>query len=183
MADGVPPERVYAVLDTPAGVDRAFRKLATIREKTVWWDAGAQPPRLLADGEVAMTTAYNGRIFNAQVVERQPFVIVWDGQLLAYSGVQAVVAGTPRVEAAREFVRFTAQPQVMSAIARHIPYSPTRKSARALVGTHAALGVDMRDHLPTTPVHMRTALKEDARWWAENLDEMSERFHRWLRER
>ena len=50
-----------------------------------------------------MTTAYNGRIFNAQVAEKQPFVIVWDGQVLAYSGVQAIIAGTPRLEAAREF--------------------------------------------------------------------------------
>ena len=35
----------------------------------------------LADGEVAMTTAYNGRIFNAVAVEKKPFEIVWDGQV------------------------------------------------------------------------------------------------------
>ena len=180
MADGVPPDRVYATLDTPGGVDRAFRKLSTIREHTVWWDAGAQAPRLLADGEVVMTTAYNGRIFNAQVAERQPFVIVWDGQVLAYSGVQAIVAGTPRFEAAREFVRFAAQPTVMSNIARHIPYSPTRSSAQSLLGDRSATGIDMRPHLPTTPAHLHRALKEDWRWWSENLDEMSERFNLWL---
>ena len=37
---------------------------------------------MLADGEVLMSTAYNGRIFNAQVLEEQSFVIVWDGQVL-----------------------------------------------------------------------------------------------------
>ena len=72
MADGVPIDSVYATLDTPAGVDRAFRKLGTIKEHIVWWETGAQPPQMLADGEVAMSTAYNGRIFNAQVLETSP---------------------------------------------------------------------------------------------------------------
>ena len=45
MADGVPPEEVYAVLDTPEGIDRAFRKLDTIKDEIVWWEAGAQSRR------------------------------------------------------------------------------------------------------------------------------------------
>ena len=79
LADGVPPEEIYATLETPEGVERAFRKLDTIKEQIVWWETGAQPPQMLADGEVVMSTAYNGRIFNAQVLENQPFEIVWDG--------------------------------------------------------------------------------------------------------
>ena len=82
MGDGVPAEEVYAVLDTRAGVERAFRRLDAIKDKVVWWETGAQPPQMLADGEVLMSTAYNGRIFNAQVLEEQSFVIVWDGQVL-----------------------------------------------------------------------------------------------------
>ncbi|NRB33110.1 MAG: extracellular solute-binding protein, partial [Rhizobiaceae bacterium] len=72
IADGVPAAEVYDLLDTDAGVDRAFAKLDTIKNSVVWWEAGAQPPQMLADGEVVMTTAYNGRIFNAQVVENKP---------------------------------------------------------------------------------------------------------------
>ena len=94
MADGVAIEDVYAVLDTEEGLARAFRKLDTIKDRVVWWEAGAQPPQMLADGEVVMTTAYNGRVFNAQVLEDQPFVIVWDGQVLD-SGPMGIVAGTP----------------------------------------------------------------------------------------
>ena len=36
------------------------------------WEAGAQPPQLLADGEVTMTIVWNGRIFNAIAAEGQP---------------------------------------------------------------------------------------------------------------
>src|SRR6185369_13595468 len=65
LADGVPAADVYKVLATPEGVDRAFKKLDTIKKDIVWWDAGAQPPQLLASHEVVMTTAWNGRIQNA----------------------------------------------------------------------------------------------------------------------
>ena len=51
-------EKVYEVLATEAGkVDRAFASLDKIKKHVVWWEAGAQPPQMLADGEVTMTTA------------------------------------------------------------------------------------------------------------------------------
>ena len=50
LADGVPAAAVYDVLDTPEGVARAFGRLDTIKDAIVWWEAGAQPPQLLADG-------------------------------------------------------------------------------------------------------------------------------------
>ena len=50
IADGVAIKDVYKVLGTPEGVDRAFKKLDTIKKDVVWWEAGAQPPQLLADG-------------------------------------------------------------------------------------------------------------------------------------
>ncbi len=56
-------------------------KLDTIKGARVWWEAGAQPPQLLADGEVVMSTAWNGRIANA-IKEGKSFKIVWDAQAL-----------------------------------------------------------------------------------------------------
>jgi putative spermidine/putrescine transport system substrate-binding protein len=47
-ADGVPADQMYKVLATPQGVNRAFAKLDTIKNDIVWWQAGAQPPQLLA---------------------------------------------------------------------------------------------------------------------------------------
>ena len=179
MADGVPIDSVYIVLDMPEGVDRAFRKLDTIKDHIVWWEAGAQPPQMLADGEVAMTTAYNGRIFNAQVVEKQPFVIVWDGQFFSTSGL-AVVAGTPNLEAAMKFVKFAARAESMAGLGRYIAYSPTRRSAIALISTHAETGVDMDPHMPVSLQNMKRALRDNWEWWSDHLDEMNERFSAWL---
>ncbi len=179
LADGVAPEDIYATLDTPEGLARAFARLDTIKEHVVWWEAGAQPPQLLADGEVIMSTAYNGRIFNAQVLENQPFVIVWDGQALD-SGFLAIVAGTPRYEAARQFVLFANRPDSIANISKYISYGPARVSSRALVNRHLDTGVEMRVHMPTAPENLARALTLDWRWWSANRDDMNERFSAWL---
>ena len=179
IGDGVPLDEVYATLDTPEGVDRAFRKLGTIKEHIVWWEAGAQPPQMLADGEVVMSTAYNGRIFNAQILEDQPFVIVWDGQLLETAGL-AIVAGTPRLEAARRFVHFASTARAIADVGRYIAYSPARNSAMALISTHAEKGVDMNPHMPTSEQNAKRALHNNWEWWSDHGDEMNERFSTWL---
>ena len=142
IGDGVPLDQVYPTLNTPEGLARAFRKLETIKDEVIWWEAGAQPPQLLADGEVVMSTAYNGRIFNAQVLERQPFAIVWDGQLLAVGQI-GIVRGTPRLEAARRYVGFATSAESLARIGSRISYSPTRRSGMPLVTTH--LGDGCRD--------------------------------------
>ena len=179
LADGVPVDEVYAVLDTEEGLDRAFRKLDTIKDQVVWWEAGAQPPQMLADGEVLMATAYNGRIFNAQVLENQPFVIVWDGQVLDFAQL-AVLAGTPRLDAAMRFIEFASRPSSMARVGGYIAYSPARKSAEDLVTTHFETGIEMRPHMPNTPEHTGRAVHSDFRWWSDNGDEMYERFIVWL---
>ena len=179
MADGVPVSEVYAALDTPEGVDRAFRKLDTIKDQVVWWEAGAQPPQMLADGEVVMTTAYNGRIFNAQALEDQPFVIVWDGQVLD-TGQLGIVAGTRNLEAALEFVRFATSAESMAAVSGHIAYSPARQSGLPLIGMHVETGIDMNPHMPTHPANTGRVLHNNWLWWSDHMDAMNERFSRWL---
>ena len=179
MADGVPKDAVYTTLSSAGGIDRALNKLDAIKSSIVWWEAGAQPPQLLADLEVAMTTAYNGRIFNAQVLEDQPFVVVWDGAV-TYPGGFAIVRGTQNVEAARQFIAFAAQPKVMARLTQHIAYSPARLSAAPLVTTHLATGVEMAPHMPTKPEHLAVALRQDPQWWSDYGDEAEERFAAWL---
>ncbi len=179
LADGVAKQRVYELLSTPEGLDRAFRKLDTIKDEVVWWEAGAQPPQLLADGEVVMSTAWNGRIFNAQVLEGQPFVIVWDGQIMD-RGQLVVVAGTPKLEDALRFVRHAARSESMAGVGRYISYSPARHSGQPLIDRQAETGTDMWPHMPTNPENMKNFLMADWEWWADHSDEMQERFAAWL---
>ena len=179
IADGVAPEDVYDVLETDEGVDRAFAKLDTIKDSIVWWEAGAQPPQLLADGEVVMSTAYNGRIFNAAVGEGQPFEIVWDGQILDFD-LFVIPKGAPNKDMAMEYVAFATDTQRLADQAKWISYGPARKSSAPLVGLYQDGETEMAPHMPTAPENMATAVINNFEFWADRDVELSERFNAWL---
>lgn len=179
MADDVPVEEIYDTLSTPEGVERAFAKLDSIKESLIIWEAGAQPPQLLADEEVIMSTVFNGRVFDAQILEKQPFVIIWDGQVRDFSR-WAIVAGTPNLENALKFVQHTALSNSQAAFANRMSYGPARHSAWPLVQDHIPTGIDMRPHMPTHPDNSKNVLINDADWWADHKDELTERFSTWL---
>ncbi|RMD92675.1 MAG: ABC transporter substrate-binding protein [Alphaproteobacteria bacterium] len=179
-ADGVPSDKIYEVLSTPEGVDRAFAKLDTIKDSVVWWEAGAQPPQLLADGEVVMTTAYNGRIFNAMAAEKKPFKIVWDAQVFDFD-LWAIPKGAPHKDLAMDFLAFSTATEQLAAQASWISYGPARKSSNALIGTYALdPSIDMKQHMPTAPENFKTAIPNDFEFWADHQDELNERFNAWL---
>lgn len=179
VADGVPAGDVYDVLGTPEGVERAFAKLDTIKRDVVWWEAGAQPMQLLADGEVAMTTVYNGRIFDAMVGEGKPFDVIWDGQYLEINAF-VIPKDAPNLEGALEYVKFATGTQPLADQAKYISYGPARKSSAPLVGLYQDGETEMSPHMPTTPVNMANAVMDDPVFWADHDSELTERFNSWL---
>ncbi|MFZ5710823.1 MAG: ABC transporter substrate-binding protein [Pseudomonadota bacterium] len=179
LADGVAPADIYKVLETPEGVDRAFAKLDTIKDSVVWWEAGAQPPQLLADGEVVMTTAYNGRIFNAAVVEGKPFQIVWDGQIYE-NEMYVIPKGAPNKDQAMEFVKFATSTDGLRAQAQNISYGPARKSAMKEELIFKDGKTVMAPNLPTAPENMTNSLETSFEFWVDRDAELNERFSAWL---
>ena len=179
MADGVPPEEVYDLLETDEGVERAFAKLDTIKDDIVFWEAGAQAPQLLADGEVAMTTAYNGRIFNAQMEESKLFEIVWDGQVYELEG-WVIPKGAPNLEDAKAFVAFSTGPEPLANAATYISYGPPRLSSGEMVGNFQGTDVPMAPNLPTSEENLQNALASSYGFWADRDTELQERFNAWL---
>ncbi len=177
IADGVPAKKVYEVLDTDAGKDRAFKKLGTIKDHVIWWTEGAVPAQLLADGEVVFGTGYNGRMFSAIVEEKQPLEILWDGQVLDIDG-WAVPAKGKNIAEVMKFVKYATDTQRLADQAKYISYGPARKSSGPMVSKHATLGIDMRPHMPTE--YADQGFLTGFQWWADNGDEMNERFAAWL---
>ena len=173
IADGIPVNQVYEVLATTEGVDRAFDVLGRLKPHVVWWEAGAQPPQLLADGEVVMTSAYNGRLYNAIFKERKPFIIIWDSQVWDVD-LWGIIKGTGNMTAALEFVKFSTDTKRLADQARYISYGPVRRSSMDKVNTK------VKPHLPTSPDNFASALQNDFDWWADHQQEMDERFTTWL---
>ena len=179
FADGVDPDDIYEVLATPEGVDRAFAKLDTIRDHIIFWTEGAQAPQLLADGEVAFATGYNGRMFDAIEVEGQPFEIIWDGQVVEWDG-WVVPADGRNIDAVMEYLYFATDTQRLADQARFISYGPARASSAELVSTHADLGIDMGPHMPTAPENYFSPIILDNDFWVDYGDELRERFANWM---
>ena len=169
MADGVGPGEVYATLRTREGTERAFAKLATLAPDVIWWEAGRQPARLLADGEVVMTTAWNGRMRRAIVSGHRPFEIVWRGQILDYA-YWVIPRDHPRTDLAHRFIAFAVRPDRQAQQVRHIPYGPLRKAAFAHVDS------DLTRRLPTAPENLDVWLKLDAGFWLEHRETLDQQF-------
>jgi len=174
MADGVAVGDVYKVLGTPAGVDRAFKKLDTIKNDVVWWTAGAQPPQLLASGEVVMTHTWHGRVVTANLTEKKDFAIVWDGQV-QIPDLYAIIKGTKNSALAQDFIRFASSSQPLADQAKWIPYAPTRKSSLALIPASNPYKV----WLPNAG-HPGRSMSTNSQFWMESGDDLNKRFAAWL---
>jgi len=181
LCDGVAIEDVYDMLETDEGVDRAFAKLATIKDQTVWWSAGAETPQLLADGEVAIGSTYNGRLFSAIEEQDQPIAILWDAQMFDLDGwIIPTGLSEEREARARHYIKFATDTQRLADQAKYISYGPARASSAPLVGKHADLGIDMAPHMPTDPANAQNTFLYNYEWWADNRDDLDAKFQAWL---
>lgn len=173
LADGVAPADVYKTLSTPAGVDRAFNKLSQLKASLIWWEKGAQPPQMLASGEAAMVSAYNGRIAAANKTDKKNFKMSWTGSLYTVDS-WVIMKGSPNKAQAEQFLAFVSDPQNQKNLPPKIPYGITHNAATALVDK------SVLPDLPTNPANLKVSLYLSDKFWLENLDKLNQRFNAWL---
>ncbi|MEE9589806.1 MAG: extracellular solute-binding protein [Hyphomicrobiaceae bacterium] len=175
IADGVLPEQVYQVLSTGEGLARAFAVLDRIKARIVWWTKGSEPPRLLSSGRATMSSAWNGRIFEAVRDRGADLAIIWDRQVWNMDA-WGIPKGSENRAEALEFITFATDPRRLAEQANYIAYAPSRRSAAAWVSD------DIKPHLPTAEGRAAGALRIDYGWWAENKPRIDAAFNAWLRE-
>lgn len=168
LADGVDPKNLY-----PLDVDRAFQKLDDLRGALVFWESGAQPVQLLANRTVSITSAYNGRIWNAVNEENQPFAWSWSGGLVE-TEYWAILGNSRRFAAAAEFVRSSLMPNRQANFVREIAYGPTNIEALGRVQRN------IRQVLPNaSEERLAGQVFVDADWWADHEEALSKRWDLW----
>ena len=181
LCDGVPYEEVYDTLETEEGVARAFAKLDTIKDQTIWWSAAAETPQLLADGEIFMGSTYNGRLFSVIVEQNQPVGMAWDWQMFDIDGwVVPEGLSDERLARVLDYLKFATDTQRLADQAKYISYGPARASSAPLVGQHAELGIEMAPHMPTDPNNAENTFVNNYLWWADNRDDLDAKFQAWL---
>jgi putative spermidine/putrescine transport system substrate-binding protein len=170
MADGVPPEKVY-----PLDEKRAWKSLDKIKPHvSVWWTMPAKPAQLLADGEVDMAAAFNGRITGIQK-EGVPVAIQWNQQILLVA-YNAVVKGAKNKEEAMKFLAFMVQPELQAAWVKIIPYPGPSKT----MFDH--LPAEVSKNLPTYPEHYKLGVKRDYAYWVKHEERLMEEWNAWMLE-
>ena len=170
LADGVPADQVYDVLETEEGQARAFAKLDSIKDDIVWFDSWSQAPQLLNDGGAVMVQSANGRFFDAIQKDHKPFVMVWDGHVYDLD-VWAIVKGTKHKKLAEDFVRFATGSKPLAAMPS-IAYGPTRQSSYAYVDK------DLVSKLPSA--HLDEGMHASSTFWADYGESLGEKFNEWL---
>ena len=181
LCDGVAKDKIYDVLATSKGQDRALAKLDTIKDHVIWWSAGADTPQLLADGEVVMGSTYNGRLFSMIEEQNQPVAMMWDAQVFDLDG-WIIPAGLPsdRLEQVLDYIYFATDTQRLADQAKYISYGPARQSSAPLVSTHAELGIEMAPHMPTDPENAKNTFLNNYVFWADFRDDIDAKWQAWL---
>ena len=162
MADGVAPEDVYEVLDSEEGIERAINKIRELKPNiAVFWTSGAQQAQLMMDGEVDMTTGWNGRFDNAKK----------DGGAVSYTFNQALLdydcfaipKGAPNKDLAMEFLNEISKPEYQEDLPKYITYGPTNKAAYDT----GEITPDVAAMLPSSPENAAKQLPINLEWYAK----------------
>ncbi len=157
MADGVPADKVYEVLSTREGMERAINKIRELKPHiAVFWESGAMQAQLMKDAEVDMITGWNGRFDNAKK----------DGATVGYTFNQALLdydcfampKGAPNKDTAMKFLAEVSKPQYQANLPYHITYGPTNKKAYEVTTAPKELIEALPSHPKNVPFMLPVSL-------------------------
>jgi len=167
LADGVAPDQLY-----PLDVERALRKLGTIREQTNFApNVGALQQAVSAD-QVDLFLIPDSRAI-ALLNDGKNLKIVWDKTLIAANAL-AVVKGSPHGATAQDFLRSLVAPGPqarMSELTGVLPINVNAKPNLTEAGKAVAAYADGNGGVKVV---------QDTDWYAKNFNEVSTRVNTWL---
>ncbi|MDC0610941.1 ABC transporter substrate-binding protein [Vibrio sp.] len=165
LADGVPADKLY-----PLDLDRAFKKLDTIKKDIVWWGGGAQSQQLLASGEVSMGQFWNGRVYSLQK-DGLPIGIDWN-QNLVMSDFLVIPKGAKNKDAAMKFLAYTSSAKSQADFSNETAYAPINTAGIQYLSS------GLSKNLPTNYSDKQVSL--NYKYWAEHGPEIATRWNQWL---
>jgi putative spermidine/putrescine transport system substrate-binding protein len=164
LADGVAADKLY-----PLDLDRAFKKLDTIKADIIWWDSGAQSQQLLASAEAPFGSFWNGRL-TALAQTGVTVETSWTNNITAADSL-VVPKGTKNKEAAMKFIAHATSDQAQASFATATGYAPINLEANVLMDP------ELRNTLPD--MQAETQVNADMNYWADHRDEIGTRWYAW----
>lgn len=166
LADGVPMAELY-----PLDVDRAFTKLETLREATLFYEDSKQPVELVRTGQVGLASAWTVRTNlpeAASLVKPQ-----WNGGMIS-ADAWVAPRGSQNADVAMNFINYATRAVPTANFTRLQPFGPVNKDGLAL------LRPDITSSLPNAPENLRSQFFENWSYWRDQRETLTAQFEDWL---
>jgi putative spermidine/putrescine transport system substrate-binding protein len=168
VADGVAPDKLY-----PMDVDRAFKKLDTIKKSLVFAPTYGAVQQQLVDKQAAMTITVTAREVTT-VQAGANLKPVWDFNTTDI-GALIIPKGSPHKALAQEALAFVVAPEQARAYAELTGTAPARTDVSLDTIKYTPLQKSFNAFFPD-----RGRLTEqDKQWWIKNTDAVSKRWTKW----
>ncbi len=162
LASGVAIEDVYSELDSEEGIERAIDKIRELKPNiAVFWTSGAQQAQLMKDGEVDMTSGWNGRFDNA-AADGAKVDYTFNQALLDYDCF-AIPKGAPNKDLAMEFLAEISKAEYQDDLPKYITYGPTNNAAFDT----GEISAEVAATLPSSPENAAKQLPISLEWYAK----------------
>ena len=168
MADGVPRDKLF-----PMDMDRAYRKLDTIKKDVAaWWKSGDNSMQILRGGDAVMSMLYSSRA--VPLAKSGEFDFTWNGAIRD-TGNWAVLKGGPNTANAIKFLDFFVQdPSEHLPFSNEVSFDSNNKEAAAKVPA------EERRFRPSYPDNYDKLIIADYAWIAADRAKLRERWISWL---
>jgi len=166
MADGVAPDKLY-----PLDVDRAFKKLDTIKKNTIWWTTNSQSQQLFTDGEVTCGLILNGRVYDA-VQKGAKITLVWNQNIQSVDYL-VIPKGSKNRDVAMALIGEMTVAENQAKLANLIAYSPTNPDA------FKSIDPALSPWLSTNPANAAKGFVINAEYWRDKYEQLAERWTAW----
>jgi putative spermidine/putrescine transport system substrate-binding protein len=166
LADGVKVENLY-----PLDVNRAFKKMDTIKKHAVFWTTNSQSQQLLIDGEVGVGIINNGRIYDA-VQKGGKLGIEWNQNMQSVDYL-VVPRGVKNKAIAMALIDEMTLPEHQAKVAELMALAPTNPEA------FKHIKPSVSPWLTTTPENAAKGFLVNEDYWKDNYKELAEKWEAW----
>lgn len=166
LADGVPTDELY-----PLDVDRAFARLETIRDATLFYEDSKQPVELVRTGQVGLASAWTVR---TNLPEAASLVKPQWHQGMVSADAWVAPRGSQNADVAMNFINYATRAVPTANFTRLQPFGPVNKDALAL------LRPDIISSLPNAPENLRSQFFENWSYWRDMRESLTAQFEDWL---
>jgi putative spermidine/putrescine transport system substrate-binding protein len=167
LADGVAEKDLY-----PLDVDRALKKLDTIKDQLIYWSTGAESQQMLESGEADMAVVWSGRAYSA-VKNGAKYAPAWDTGVLV-ADVLGVPTNAKNPKASMAFINYYLGKEQQEKLTETTSYSPINTQSEPKIDDLA------KQYLVSAPEIKDKLVVSDFAWWGENYPAALEKYLAWI---